>query len=682
MYALENEALRLSLDDQGRLQEFRNKKTGHEYAGGGMLWRLYFQRGDQMGREVCGTDCVPVITVDDKRMHLQYSQVMLEGKALAVGVAITITLEGDEARWQMTLRNDSELLLRECQFPLIHNVQLAPEQPLLWSERGGMLFPDVRREIRNCFTHYTASDHLFLHKDVAYPGPATTNCYVFPAVEEGLYCACYDETFAQTLHMFRLYGEALECGFARYPSLETGQSCQLPDFVISAYEGTWHTAAAKYRRWADSWFHHQTPPAWVRRMKGWQRMILKHQYGEVHYDYAGLSQIHDEGLQAGIDVVHLFGWWTGGMDNSNPDYVVDDALGGKEVFKREIAKFQENGVVILYCNGRLIDLATEYYAHTGRRISIKDKFGAEIRDAYRFRGRDSYTGHFGNRTFTAACPYCGEWLEKMKEVIDTAVELGCKGVFFDQLGMNEFPCFDPTHGHEVPYMRISEAKAELVRKLRDYARQKDPQLGIGIECITDRSAAVCDFIHSWPGYTEATNNWQAEGKKPVLRYFIDWFRFCFPEIIMTDREIRDDTDVERRVNQALLKGLRSDVEIYRCRKTIVETPRYCAYLTKADELRERHADLLLEGRYMDTTLFRCDNNELEARAFLAGDRMGVLVTQSHLQQTAGTIRACGWEYVGVDGWGWSDVAGKGEQVALTVSQDGLVLLLFRKRQGA
>ena len=682
MPVLENKELYVELSEDGRLLALRNKETGRQYAGGGALWRLYFQRGDQMDREVCGCGCAPEILSTEDGLELNYPRVNYQGEQLDISVRIRIRLEGDESRWNITLNNNEDVILRECQFPLVHNLQLAPGQPLLWSDRGGEMFGDLRQAIRNTFNYYSAymaSDHLFLHKDTAYPGTATTNSFVFPAADEGLYCACYDETFGQTQHIFRLYGEALECGFARYPSLDKGQSCQLPEFVLSAYKGSWHVAARKYRRWADHWFKHQTPPEWVRRMKGWQRIILKHQYGEVHYDYKGLSQIHSDGLQAGIDALHLFGWWKGGMDNSNPDYIADDALGGREVLKSEITKFQKNGTVILYCNGRLIDLATDYYRQTGGRISIKDKFGAEIRDAYCFRGRGTYTGHFGNRTFTAACPHCQEWLEKMKEVVDIAFDLGCKGVFFDQLGMNEFPCFDASHGHEVPFMHISASKAELVRKLRDYTRRKDPQMGIGVECITDVSSANCDFIHSWPGYAVATNDWAKKGVKPALRYFIDWFRFCFPEIIMTDREIRDDTDVERRVNHALLKGLRSDVEIYRCRKTIVETPNYCAYLKKADDLRDRHCGLLLEGRYVDTTTFACSNPELEARAFTAGERMAVVVTQSHLASASGTITAAGWQYEGIDGWGWSRVSGGGEAASMQLDRHGLAVILFRKQ---
>jgi hypothetical protein len=188
-----------------------------------------------------------------------------------------------------------------------------------------------------------------------------TNCYAFAGKDECLYLGCHDETCEHTLHMFRLYGERLECAFARYPGLEKGQRCSIGTFVLSPHSGDWHISAKKYRKWADTWFKPQTPPEWVRKMKAWHRIIMKHQYGEIHYTYDQIPEIHKDGKEAGIDALHMFGWWEGGMDNGNPDYEFDDRLGGKQALEKGIEEFQSDGSVILYANGRLIDLDTDYY---------------------------------------------------------------------------------------------------------------------------------------------------------------------------------------------------------------------------------------------------------------------------------------------------------------------------------
>lgn len=679
MHSLENDFVHLVISDRGELCELTNRKTGHNYAGGSTLWRLYFQRDDQMDREILGTDNVPSFTHTQDTLTLHYASVVYQQEQLAVDVTLIVKLVGDETRWNIELKNNQQdIILRECQYPLIHGLNLADRPQLLWSQFGGQILPDLPAHIRKQHTRFKACDHLFLHMDSAYPFPASTNCYVFPQENQCLYCGCHDETFEHTCHTYRLYGEKLECGFARYPSLMVGQSCRIGEFVISPHAGDWHVSADKYRAWAEHWFKPPTPPQWVRTMKGWQRIILKHQYGEVHYDYSQLPEIHDDGLNAGIDALHLFGWWQGGMDNSNPDYVIDPAMGGEQTFRKNIAAFQENGSVILYSNGRLIDVSTDYYKTIGKDICVKDKFGAEIRDAYRFRASGTYTGHFGNRTFTAACPYCEPWLEKMKEVVDTAIHLGCKGVFFDQLGGGEFPCFDPTHGHDVPNMKMAWRKTQLTRSLRDYARSKSQEMALGIELLTDISAAQCDFVHSLFGFCEAVNDWEKSADKPVHLYFIDWFRYCFPEIIMTDREIRDDTDIPRRVNHALLKGLRSDVEIYRCRKTIAQTPTYAAYLALANQLRQTYAQLLLEGRYMDTLGFTCDNAQVEARAFVSGNRMAVVVTQSHLEQATVTIGVPDYTYIEHGGIGSLCCDHLESQIKLTLTRHALAVVIWQQ----
>ena len=52
----------------------------------------------------------------------------------------------------------------------------------------------------------------------------------------------------------------------------------------------------------------------------------------------------------------------------------------------------------------------------------------------------------------------------------------------------------------------------------------------------------------------------------------------------------DSGDVERLVNHALLLGMFSDVEIFRCRKTVASAPKYAAWLKEANGLRERCGD--------------------------------------------------------------------------------------------
>jgi hypothetical protein len=149
-----------------------------------------------------------------------------------------------------------------------------------------------------------------------------------------------------------------------------------------------------------------------------------------------------------------------------------------------------------------------------------------------------------------------------------------------------------SHGHPVPDMRGFETKVQVIKKLRDYIESRAPGLAFGTEWLADRMCQNADFIHNVTG--GYGDSWGGG------RHFIEWFRYCFPEVIVSDREIRDENgDFKRRVNHAVQLGLRSDVEIYRCRATIAETPKYGAYLAKADALRQEFKAFLHEGKFLD-----------------------------------------------------------------------------------
>ncbi len=676
MKKLTNSQVRLSFDDHGCLTELSNIHCGHNYAGRRPVWRIYLQTDDAMDVEVDPAETVPLITQERDELTLHYATLVQKESQLKIAVTIRVRLEGDDIRWSLEIHNDEpDVVIRECQFPLLGNLQSKSTQEFIWSKWGGERIRDIRSHMEKDRLYF-GCDHEFVDMSIAYPGStAATNCFLFCDHREGLYIGCHDDSAEFTQHQLRLYGHpgiawdkaALECGMVRYPHLKTADTTILQDFIISPFRGTWHTAASKYRSWANTWFRPPDQPQWIRRMKGWQRIILRHQYGETHYRYDQLPTIYHDGAQAGIDTFLMFGWNKGGHDNNYPDYTPDPVLGDESALREGIAKFrQAGGNVIPYSNGRLIDVSSDFYRKNGKRVSIKDQLGNEVRTFYRFKGLGTYAGNFANRTFVIACPSSPEWFDLLRGVADLAFEYGCQSVFYDQMGSGEYPCCDPSHGHTIPWMHTAEAKYDIMRRLREYVKQRDPNMGIGIELLTDRAAQHVDYVHSQWGSTGPTG-------------FVEWFRYAFPEIILTDREIRDDTDVERRVNHCLLLGLRSDVEIYRCRRTIAETPNYAAYLNQANGLREAHADLLLAGRYCDTDGIVNGNPAVEARAFTNDNRMAVVVTQNTTEQQTTQLGLHGWHYQSHDHMGECALKILDDHtVKIDLSSHSLAVILYQK----
>ncbi len=645
-------SLRLTFCDAATLISFTETATGHDYAGGRPVWRLFVERGQRYQEEVFARGSSATIArISATELRFDYDELVSKTYgAIPIRLSFGVRLIGDEAHWWAELRNDTDdVTLKDFQFPLIGTMRLKPGQGLITTFAGGQRHPDAKQFVRGHYPlthhHYVTNDHEVWQAQLSYPGlSAAANCFTLPTADSGLYFGSHDTTFRDTIHLWRLDGPAkedFEAGFAKHLALRPGESIRLDGYVLSAYAGTWHIAADKYRAWAETWFKPAPRPDWLRGFNGWQRLILKHQDGTLQFPYDSFPQIFADGAKAGVKGLFMFGWWPGGMDRQYPDYRPDPELGGEQAMRVNIRRFQDElgGHVILYSSGRLVDMESAFYKAKGRRLAIKTRSGEIRREYYNFGNASTYTRTHGTVELSPMCLDCAEWIDVLKGVIDQAADLGCHGVFFDQLGLSEHPCHDPDHGHPVPHLTSWATKRRICGELRDYARARDPQLAVGVEVFADAVGDQFDFVHGWygQGYIARNADYQAKGERPQYPAFVEWTRYTFPGVQISDRDIRDGTDVERRVNLALLLGLLSDVEIYRCRKTIAEVPHYQAWLGEVNALRARHPELLAPENYRDTLGFTVDNPEVEARAFVHGNRIGVLLSQSHLPEMTVTV---------------------------------------------
>ena len=562
---------------------------------------------------------------------------------------------------------------------------LPEDHKLLLTHTGGQLYDDPKGMI---FRHSNASPYKtpaqkFRQMDAKYPmrtvtggtgGCMASNCFAYVGDSEGIYFGSHDTTFQDTGHGLRLYPDAeseftrLESGFYKFPHCFAGETWTCDANVIAPYTGSWHETSKHYRRWADTWWDHRDAPMWVKKMRSWQRIIFRHQYGELLFKYTDLpGRIKDVGESVGADAVFTFGWWETGMDHGNPHYNADPAQGGDAGWKKAIADYKKDGgKVLLYFNGKLIDRESEFYkSGRGKEICYRDNTGAELFEQYRFTGQGTFLADYNARTFVVADTRAPIWRKMLLEWADRAREYGANSVFYDQLGYGERATnWDLSREFPVPNMRVIADKAEVLKMVRDRNVSFDPEFALGTEWLTDVTAQYCDYIHIYQ---------VTAGKYS----FIDWFRYTFPEIIISDREIRDDTDIERRVNNTLLKGLRNDIEIYRCRDLIDKTPHYQAYLAQVNAIKGKYEDLLLVGTYRDTEGFTLSNPGIEARAYTNGDGMAVVATRTQEGAAVkGVIEVPGYRVTEASTLGGARVSADGREV--TLGQYDLAVLVYEK----
>ena len=664
----------IEIDAEGRLRKLA--LGGRDYAGGQPLWRLFYNTPEQKEIEISGASCTPVVSRKADTLCLDYGS--LGGKAFALH--LRIWKEGALVRFAASVENhEPHTIIRELQYPLIGHLQLPEGYKLLTTHTGGQVFDNPVWKISNVDVRplYMTPAQKFRQYDLQYPRNAASNCFAFVGAEDGLYFGSHDSSLQQTWHGLRTYPDEgtighttgdfkhLEAGFYRYPNVMCGESWHNDASVVVPYRGDWTATSRIYRRWADTWWHHAPVPGWVQDMTGWQRIIFKHQYGEYLRKYTDLpGRIASAGESVGCNAVLAFGWWKEGMDNGYPNYTIDDTQGGESAWKAAIQAYRDKGNrLLLYFNGRLIDVESDFYrSGGGGRVSNKDNTGREFTEHYKFTGEGTTLGYYDSRTFVIADMSRREWRDQLLSWADRAMDYGADAVFYDQLGVaEEFPSWDLSREYPVQDVFTGAYKAEALREIRDHIKAKNPEFALGTEWLSDCTSQFCDFVH----IVEFT---------ALPESFPEWFRYTFPEVVWSDRCVRDDNDVPRRVNNTLLKGLRNDIEVFRCRGLIDETPVYQAHLAKVNALRHRWPSLLLEGRYTATDGFSCSNPSLVARSYTAGDRMAVVVTNVDAKTRKGKISVPGYRFV--EGRTLDGRPLGGGSVAL--KQNDLVVLIYEK----
>ncbi len=685
-YTLKNQDIELSIDDQGNLVTLKNLQTGTNYASGKPMWRMYFDTQREKEIQILAKDNQPEIQQAGNQITLTCKGVKARGKYYKFNLTLKMNLEENMIRFGSEITNNElHTIVRELHYPLVGDIRTPADHQLLLTQKGGHIYPDVRKKIESMEFTYRGPDHHYRSLDITYPIGVAANCFAFIGKEQGLYFGSHDTTFQFTRHGIRLYPDEnskfnkLESGLYKYPNCLSGETWKNNSNVIAPYNGDWHQTSRIYRNWANTWWNHPEPPMWVKEMTGFQRVILKHQSGETLFTYKEFGdRIKKAGAKAGINVAFPFGWWDRGMDNGYPDsyYVTDPDQGGDKAWKQAVADYKKDGgKVIMYFNGKLIDKETDYFLKgPGRDVCYKNSTGTEMNEAYKFPGEGTFAGDFNPRSFVVAVAKNPVWQAELKKMADRAFDLGANCVFYDQMGYAEsFTNFDISKEFPIPDLCVIANKANAMKKIHDYIDTRDKDMAIGVEWITDVTSQNVDFVHGIFGAG-------AGGTGTAHTNFIEWFRYTFPEIIITDRDVDgDEEDLEWLTNRAVMLGLRQNVAVYRLRECIDKTPYYQEYLGKVNALTEKYKSLLLLGTYRDTEGFSIDNDKIEARSYTNGKKMAIVMTHRENNPIVAQLVVPGYKYKEHAGVGdvKEEMGADGNQKVI-IGKDGLLVMIYEK----
>eukprot|EP00831_Metopus_contortus_P069409 TRINITY_DN6239_c0_g3_i1.p2 TRINITY_DN6239_c0_g3~~TRINITY_DN6239_c0_g3_i1.p2 ORF type:complete len:511 (-),score=65.94 TRINITY_DN6239_c0_g3_i1:1334-2866(-) len=286
-YKLDNGQLCFSVDEYGKPFELYNRNGGDNYIKGHDLWRLIVSNGDCMEEEVIPDNSPADINIIGNKMTIMHSHVQrrFSHKQLDITVIISVSLNDDELDFKVELSNNQQYVnVKEIHFPLLA-IRDETLEGIITTYTGGQYFSDVRSKIMKGHTQFKGIDHHYIRDVNCYPVNAM-NCMLADRGHEGLYFGCHDPSSSMTAHILELEdGDNFNMTMARFPYIREGEKYCFEGFILSAYKGTWHNAADKYREWAQSWYKVPDRPEFIRKSNGWQRIIMRTQYGRVLFPY-------------------------------------------------------------------------------------------------------------------------------------------------------------------------------------------------------------------------------------------------------------------------------------------------------------------------------------------------------------------------------------------------------------
>ncbi len=533
--------------------------------------------------------------VGDK-LVVTYDKLVSEyGDTYDVKLTVTVEIENGMLKFTPAVKNNTKnVRINECFCPLADFNELYGEEKddVIYFPNGlGTRVENPWKFMKDMTSVWYQHDEYEVFWHYHYPR-ATMGWFGIESNGHFLYVGRHDE---KARHCFmtvkqRIHAEPLNLmvGIDHFPMARAGEELELPPTVIGILDGDWREGASVYRAWADKTFFKVTKKHdWVKEMVGWQRIIMRSQYGEDYYKASDLPKVYEEGAKRGIHTIFLFAWWKEGMDRNYPTYE-EPYEGAFKELSENIKKVQDmGGHIILECNCHFLDPHNPYYKEFGDEVKLIDINGNEVRPAFVYPGRGEFRATYGSHQFPICCSGTERWRNQVLSQLKMMGDMGADCVFADCFcGCPYQPCFNDRHEHGA---RVDE---EWIyhRKFFEEAVKYCDEAGkvFAGEVVTDVAAPYTQFIHGLVNVDFKIKSNQ----------FPQLFRYTFPEVITTERGIRDSEGASpKQMRAALTMGVRLDCELYVCRRDIGADEGYSAMVKEYSDYMNKYSEFYFDGLF-------------------------------------------------------------------------------------
>ncbi len=604
----------VALDDEATATRFL---VAH---GAGVTFRLLSREGVWIDGAQCAAQSVT--RASDAAVEVVYDRPRQCGVEFPVTLTLRYEMVEPHGRPELHCsyrieHHGGDLIVERVQFPVLSGLDEFA------GEATELVLPFIGGERRPAPTSGGWSDFEYV-----YPNEAMSWMLVHDGTR-GLYLASEDPEFRWTVlrgRVVRKRGpEHLELLLETCPYLRSGEAATSQTFVLSAYAGTWHTAADRYRAWLETWWKPPTMPDAVKELRALVELFFEmpHSDGSVERFEADqlftyMTRCHAE---MGLDIAHVCGYHEGGFDARYPLYQPLERIGGEDGLRAFLARCNavEGWTTDIYINCRITDVNTDWWGEKGR--------------AWACRGKDGVctTEFYNGQYFTVACPGVAERRRFWSDAVDRLTrDYGSEGLQVDQPHTTARECWAfEEHGHRTPFDHWGQGYIEQFAEIRRQLTEREPRVWSWGEAASDVFSQYFDFSCCYVRYPDQK---VAFGETdPATRDWVhDWrgygmpevFRYCCPEapLLQAPAVVGDDVEaLLKRLNIIFLYSamlywcsLSTGYDLDRSPQALRE------HLKRLWDARQDLRDTLIHGRFRDTVGLVARDESVLAKLYVSG----------------------------------------------------------------
>ncbi len=689
MFNLQNDRISLSLNERGQISALSMKGGQNVIARPTGLFRAVLKAGDNWENVAFADKQSLRVEAAADSLTLRCDSLNTRDGQIAIGLTLTIRLDGEKLTFDSTIENRSEAAVDDWIYPCLGEIDtLTGGKPdLLYPRHMGERFVDICGYLKGL------NNREALHElTTPYPGFMSMQWMTLVDGDACLYLTGRDTLFHASALRARgsdIGGVTLEMNKLAFA--KPGETWVCPSYMAWLYRGDWMKGAKEYAEWASTWRKPVQPKEWIRQMNGYFLVINKQQFGDEVWPYDTIPKLYEYAQAHGFDALGLFGWYHTGHDNHYPELEVSPTMGGADKLREGIRKVQQKGGhVTLYYQGHLMDVGTDYYKTTGHLREGKTRWGTPYYEFYDKYCHSDYLHFFSKKPFSTICPSCEDWHELMAERADWIHSFGADGVLYDQIGgMPPYPCFDESHLHlqDRPSLSHAQGRIRLHKRIRAQV-DKYENFAYMTEHVTDVHSQFLDCLHgigSYPGAKGTGALTTGIGIRTTLNsatagagrtMMPELFRYVFPETFITVRNPSPFVS-HRYASYALHYGFKLEMEQRnQTDRDFIEADEDAAdrvYVKQIANLRRAHGEYLLTGRFLAQEGLRNGNPNVKAALFEneSGQRAVALWNDTDEEQRLDvSAEGCDWN-------AWASTDGEGDGIPATLGAEK-VLLIYHK----